>query len=354
MPSLSITPARITDPAVGAWVWASGSHVCTGKSGTLTAKAMAKAKNSQRAGDGGEVGPFGDHREVEGDRPDPVVAGDEHGGDDADEHEGRAEHREQEELAGRVEAVVVAPAADEEVHRHEHDLEEDEEHEQVEAEERTEHAGLEHEHPPVVLLEVAPERRCFPGGVRRFGAGIAVVRVGADDGEREQHAGEHDEQQRDAVDAEVPRDAPLRDPLVDGHELEAGVAGVEVAEQPDRQRAGDHGGAEADEAHEVGSPVRRDRHRERAEHRQQHDRASGWGTRAGVHQANPRDDEPGQQQHDADADDRGVGAHVAALALAQLTGGARARAPGAVDGAVDDVRVEPGRALERLATRARP
>ena len=48
MPSFSMTPARITDPAVGAWVWASGSQVCTGKSGTLTAKAMANDKNSQR------------------------------------------------------------------------------------------------------------------------------------------------------------------------------------------------------------------------------------------------------------------------------------------------------------------
>ena len=56
-------------------------------------------------------------------------------GDDADEHERRAEHREEEELRGRVDAVVVAPATDEEVHRHEHDLEEDEEQEQVEAEE---------------------------------------------------------------------------------------------------------------------------------------------------------------------------------------------------------------------------
>ena len=43
-----MTPARITEPAVGAWVWASGSHVCSGKIGTLTAKAMANAKNSQR------------------------------------------------------------------------------------------------------------------------------------------------------------------------------------------------------------------------------------------------------------------------------------------------------------------
>ena len=49
MPSFSITPARITEPAVGALVWASGSQVCNGKSGTLTAKAMAKARNSHRA-----------------------------------------------------------------------------------------------------------------------------------------------------------------------------------------------------------------------------------------------------------------------------------------------------------------
>ena len=48
VPSFSITPARITEPAVGAWVWASGSHVCNGKIGTLTANATAKAKNSQR------------------------------------------------------------------------------------------------------------------------------------------------------------------------------------------------------------------------------------------------------------------------------------------------------------------
>ena len=32
-----------------ACVWASGSHVCRGKIGTLTANATAKAKNSQRA-----------------------------------------------------------------------------------------------------------------------------------------------------------------------------------------------------------------------------------------------------------------------------------------------------------------
>ena len=49
MPSFSMTPARITEPAVGASVWASGSQVCSGNSGTFTAKAMAKARKSQRA-----------------------------------------------------------------------------------------------------------------------------------------------------------------------------------------------------------------------------------------------------------------------------------------------------------------
>ena len=32
--------ARMTEPTVGAWVWASGSHVWNGNIGTLTAKPM--------------------------------------------------------------------------------------------------------------------------------------------------------------------------------------------------------------------------------------------------------------------------------------------------------------------------
>ena len=49
MPNLSSTPARITDPAVGASVWASGSQVWSGKIGTFTAKARAKDRNTHRA-----------------------------------------------------------------------------------------------------------------------------------------------------------------------------------------------------------------------------------------------------------------------------------------------------------------
>ena len=43
-----MTPARITEPAVGAWVWASGSQVWTGNSGTFTANAIANPRKSQR------------------------------------------------------------------------------------------------------------------------------------------------------------------------------------------------------------------------------------------------------------------------------------------------------------------
>ena len=44
MPIFNMTAARITEPAVGASVWASGSHVWSGNIGTLTAKPRKKAR----------------------------------------------------------------------------------------------------------------------------------------------------------------------------------------------------------------------------------------------------------------------------------------------------------------------
>src|SRR5689334_9551542 len=44
VPIFSITPARITDPAVGASVCASGSHVWNGNIGTFTANPTKKAR----------------------------------------------------------------------------------------------------------------------------------------------------------------------------------------------------------------------------------------------------------------------------------------------------------------------
>ena len=41
-----MTAARITEPAVGASVCASGSQVCSGNIGTLTAKPQKNARNT--------------------------------------------------------------------------------------------------------------------------------------------------------------------------------------------------------------------------------------------------------------------------------------------------------------------
>ena len=42
-------PASTRLPAVGAWVWASGSQVCSGTAGSFTAKAAKKPSMSQVA-----------------------------------------------------------------------------------------------------------------------------------------------------------------------------------------------------------------------------------------------------------------------------------------------------------------
>ena len=47
-PIFSMMAARMTEPPVGASTWASGSQVCTGHIGTLTAKASRNAKKIQR------------------------------------------------------------------------------------------------------------------------------------------------------------------------------------------------------------------------------------------------------------------------------------------------------------------
>ena len=192
-----------------------------------------------------ELGLLGEHDEIERHLAHPVVGGEERRGDDADEHERRAEHREQEELQRRVLTVVVAPPADQEVHRHEHDLEEDEEDEEVEAEEAAHQPGLQQEQPGEVRL-------------------LAVVRVGTEDRQREQQARQHDEEQGDAVDPEVPRDPPLLDPGVLRHELEAGVGGVELDEQPHAESSREDTGQQPDELDQLGPPATDEGHGERA------------------------------------------------------------------------------------------
>ena len=53
VPILRSTPARITEPAVGASTWASGSHVCSGTIGTLIANDRPNADSSTICADSG-------------------------------------------------------------------------------------------------------------------------------------------------------------------------------------------------------------------------------------------------------------------------------------------------------------
>jgi len=66
-------------------------------------------------------------------------------GEERQDHQRRAEQREQEELDRRVLPVLASPHADHEVHRQQDDLEEHEEEDQVLGHEGAVHADLEHE-----------------------------------------------------------------------------------------------------------------------------------------------------------------------------------------------------------------
>ncbi len=149
-PIFSTSPARITLPAVGASVCASGSHVCSGTAGSFTAKAAKNARNSQSAADGG-------HRRVQQVAViERVNAGgaavNEVQAEDADEHQQPAGLREEEELDGRVNAALVPPQGDQEVQRHEHHFPEEVEEEQVH---RQEAAGDRRRDPHQVEMEEA-------------------------------------------------------------------------------------------------------------------------------------------------------------------------------------------------------
>src|ERR1700752_2320159 len=96
VPSFSRMPARMTEPAVGASTWASGSQVCTGHIGSFTAKEAGEARNSRVEALGRERHQLGDRGRVQG-------------GDQVEhrrQHQDRAEQRVEEELVGRIDPVL--------------------------------------------------------------------------------------------------------------------------------------------------------------------------------------------------------------------------------------------------------
>ena len=172
---------------------------------------------------------------------------------DADEQERRAQERVDEELHRRVRPAGVAPAADDEVRRHQRHLEEEEEQDQVEREEAADARRLEHEH---------------PGDVGRR----VLLRPGADEHDREQHRGQQQQEQRDPVDPEVPADADPLGPDVVRDELVARHVGMEQHRHADREAEDGHRhrDAEALDQPAVGlGHAAEQRHRDRPGERQQ-------------------------------------------------------------------------------------
>jgi hypothetical protein len=154
-------------------------------------------------------------------------------GEEAHQHQRRAEEGEEEELDRCVLAVRAAPDPDHEEHREEDDLEEDEEEHEVEGDEGPDHPDLEQEDQGQERLRVVRLRE-------------VVQRV--DDAQRHDHHGQDQQRQRDAVDPEVVPGVDDRDPLLVDLELHLGcVPEVEVDEDADPDRQGHERREEGDD-----------------------------------------------------------------------------------------------------------
>ena len=202
VPIFSSTPARITEPAVGASTCASGSHVCSGTIGTLIANDSAKAASSTVCTGSGNSARY---RSANANDVTPVVAFERiHEIDHRGEHQDAAERRVEHELERRVDPPLAAPDADDEEERDQHRLPEQVEQEQVLRDERAEHRELQREHHRVEELHVL-----LDGGER------------ARDDQRAEEGRQQDEQHVVAVEADLVIDAPGRDPRQPRLELQA-------------------------------------------------------------------------------------------------------------------------------------
>ena len=148
----------------------------------------------------------------------------------AEQHDDAADEGVQEKFDRRVQPPVASPDADEEIHRHEHDLPEQEEQQEVETDERPHHACLQDQQEDVVLLHALGNRR--PRGKNR---------------DEPEQGGQQHEQRAEAVDAQEVLRAHRGNP---GHPLDELIAGV-LGVVPEPQR---HGDEESGEREDVRDP----------------------------------------------------------------------------------------------------
>ena len=134
-------------------------------------------------------------------------------GEKGDEHERRTEHGVEEELERCVLAIFATPDTDHEVHRQQHEFEEDEEQDEVLRDEGTGHANLQHQHENQKRLRITRRRDVIP-------------RI-----DHHQHGDDHAQDvQRQAQTIEANREVAMDDfdPRRVGEELQ--LAGAAIAE----------------------------------------------------------------------------------------------------------------------------
>ncbi len=142
------------------------------------------------------------------------------------QHQHRADHGVEHELDGRVGAPRAAPNADDEVHRHQAELPEHEEGEQIQRQENAQHADFHDQEGDGEFLDAVLNRR--PRG---------------ENGNRRQQGGQQHQQDAQAVHAHGVVDFKTAGfhPDFVVHHLEVGVLRVEHAQHPQRNEERDQG-----------------------------------------------------------------------------------------------------------------
>ena len=235
--------------ATGASLKVSASQPCSGKTGTLTAKAKRNASATQKSAPAGSDAAGGLVLQVG--EVEVLRAGVEP--ENGDQQRRGGNEGEEEELERGAGAVLAAVHGDEDGHGHERELPEAVVEHQVERDEDAEHGGLLDEEERIEDLAARLDR--VPTGEHADG--------------REQ-AGEDDEPEAEAIDADVVEDGGALDPGDVALELEAGLAGGEVRGKMQREDEGDERGEQGDPVGQLGA-VGQERDEDRAGQRNQQD-----------------------------------------------------------------------------------
>src|ERR1051326_3201257 len=138
---------------------------------------------------------------------------------DAEQHQDASRQRVEEEFDGGVEFSRAAPHADDEVHRHQHELPENVEEEEIERNENADHARLQEQEHGVILFDA-----------------LLNGAPATQDGYEAHQGGEHQEEHADAIDADVIVSAERRDPIGALFELEAAAADRKPGDQLQRKQ----------------------------------------------------------------------------------------------------------------------